>query len=234
MAREAKVVGVMGGMGPAATVEFLRRLVEQTRAEHDQDHLHVVVDSDPRIPPRSEAILRGGEDPTQALCTMARRLEGAGAEMLVLPCNTAHYYLRAIRAAVEVPVLDMIGEAARRIPSGRTGLLATTATIRIGLFVQACSACGLEVLVPDEEDQRAVMEIVDAIKAGVEAGSLNDRLSGIASRLVERGAESILVGCTEISLVGCAVESVPWIDALDCLIDATLREAGAERREERE
>jgi aspartate racemase len=226
---QAKTVGVLGGMGPAATVEFLRRLVARTPASRDQDHLHVLVDSNPGVPSRNEAILRGGPEPTEALRAMARTLEAAGAELLAIPCNTAHYYLAAIRAAVGVPVLDMIREAVERLPGSRAGLLATTATIRVGLYPAACAARDIEVLVPERSDQAAVMEIVAAIKAGEAPQSQRDHLGRIAAGLIDRGAESILVGCTEISLVGRAVEGVPWVDALDCLTDATLREAGAKR-----
>jgi aspartate racemase len=232
MTNATRTVGVLGGMGPAATVEFLRRLIARTPASHDEDHLHVLIDSNPQVPERSEAILHGGPDPTEVLCAMARGLETAGAEILAIPCNTAHHYLSSMRGAVGIPVLDMIAETVARLPGSRTGLLATTATIRVGLYHAACDAAGLQVLAPDREDQAVVTGIVDAIKAGRAPGTQRRRLERVADRLVDRGADSILVGCTEISLVRGSSGGRPWIDALDCLVDATLREAGVDRRRE--
>jgi aspartate racemase len=156
---------------------------------------------------------------------MACRLAAAGAELLAIPCNAAHYYLPVIRAAAGVPVLDMLAETVERLPGVRTGLLATTATIHIGLYQRACAARGIEVLVPDGNDQRIVMAMVDAIKAGDAPEAQREHLDRVAARLARRGAESIVIGCTEISLIGGERQEQTRIDALDCLVDATLREA---------
>ena len=110
MSAPEKTVGVIGGMGPEATVEFMRRLVAAIPAQDDSDHLHVIADNNPKIPSRIKAILEGGgEDPTPVLVAMARKLEAMGADVLTIPCNTAHYYHPAIAEAVGIPVLDMVG-----------------------------------------------------------------------------------------------------------------------------
>lgn len=221
----SKTVGVLGGMGPAATVEFLRRLVDATPARADQDHLHVIIDNDPTVPDRTSAILRGGPSPAEALAAMARRLERAGADLLVMPCNTAHVYIEEIRGSVSIPVLDMIREAVATIDRLSVGLLATDGTIETGLFQEACEARGVRVLVPHSADQRSIMDAIASIKRGENPRRIEEEIEPIVCRLEREGAEAVIAGCTEISLVPGDGMSVPWIDALDCLVEATLRDA---------
>lgn len=212
-------------MGPAATVEFFRRLVAATPAGSDQEHLHVIIDEDPSVPDRTSAILRDGEDPAPALLDMARRLEAAGAELLVIPCNTAHHYLSAIESAVKIPVLDMPAEAARRVDVGRVGLLATDGTIASGLYRDALSKRGIGVVVPQSEEQSRVMRAIDAIKAGEDPATFAGEIAEVISRLGDAGAEAVVAACTEISLIDREGMPLPWIDALDALVEATVREA---------
>src|ERR1700760_783522 len=121
-----KVIGVIGGMGPEATVDFLHRLVARTPARDDADHLHVLVDNNPKIPSRIAALIDGtGEDPAPVLCAMAKGLEAQGADFLVMPCNTAHYYLPAIAGSVAIPMLDMVALSVRK--------LAAAGAVRVGV-----------------------------------------------------------------------------------------------------
>ena len=143
------MVGIIGGMGPLAAAEFFRRLILATPATCDQEHLHILVDNDPTVPSRTDAILRGGPDPVPKMIAMARRLQAGGAEVLAMPCNTGHVYLDRIRDAVDVAVLDMPGEMARAIGERRVGLLATTGTIETGLYHRACKGRNIDLLVPD-------------------------------------------------------------------------------------
>ncbi len=226
----SKVVGVIGGMGPAATVEFLARLVRATPATRDEDHLHVIVDSDPAIPSRTAAILRGGPSPAPRLCAIARGLERAGAQFLAMPCNTAHAYLDPIRAAVEIPILDMLAETAARVDIEQVGLLATEAAVRAGLYDKAFRERGIRVLAARGEDQVELTELIAAVKAGEPLEPLRPRLRCIVARLQKTGARALVIGCTEVSLLHDAASPLPAIDALDCLVAATVREA---RREER-
>lgn len=219
------IVGVLGGMGPSATVEFFRRLVVATPAEVEQEHLHVLIDDDPSVPDRTDAILRRGPSPVPRLQAMARRLETAGADLLVMPCNTAHAYIEEIRAAVSVPVLDMIDETAATIGRSAVGLLATDGTIGAGLYQEACEARGIRLVLPGSADQRAVMGAIAGIKRGKEPRSVEEEIATIVRRLEHGGAEAVIAGCTEISLVCGDGMAVPWIDALDRLVEATLREA---------
>lgn len=225
-----KTVGVVGGMGPAATVEFLARLVRATPAARDEDHLHVLVDSDPRIPSRTAALLGGGPSPVPRLCAMARGLEQAGADFLVMPCNTAHAFLDAMRAAVRIPLLDIRREAAALVPGGPVGLLATEAVVRAGLYRDAFRARGLDIVCPSAPDQDELSALIAAVKAGAPLGRLRRRLAGVVERLVATGARTLVVGCTEVSLLYQATPQRPSVDALDALVAATVREAQDETR----
>ncbi len=220
-----KIVGVLGGMGPAATAEFFRRLVDATPAQTDEEHLHVIVDNDPSVPDRTNAILRGGPSPAEALAAIARRLERAGADLLVMPCNTAHVYIEEIRASVSIPALDMIRETVAVIGRSSVGLLATDGTIETGLFQEACEARGVRVVVPTSADQRSIMDAIASIKRGENPRRIEEEIEPIVCRLEREGAEAVIAGCTEISLVPGDGMSIPWIDALDCLVEATLRDA---------
>jgi len=220
-----KTVGVLGGMGPAATVEFLRRLVDATPAQADQEHLHVIIDNDPSVPDRTSAILHGGPSPAEALAAIARRLERAGVDLLVMPCNTAHVYIEEIRASVSIPALDMTRETVATIDRSSVGLLATDGTIQARLYQEACEARGICVVVPNVADQRSIMDAIASIKRGENPRRVEEEIEPIVYRLEREGAEAVIAGCTEISLVPGDGMPVPWIDALDRLVEATLRDA---------
>lgn len=220
-----KTVGILGGMGPAATVEFFRRLVAATPATIDQDHLHIVIDNDPRVPDRTREILRGGQTPVPAMVQMAQRLEAAGAEVIAMPCNTAHAYIGDLRDSVNVPFLDMIEETVLRLGDRTVGLLATSATIQTGIYHRACSARGIELVTPEGATQETVGRAIEAIKASRSLPEVEAAIIDVIAELHARGAEAVVAGCTEISLLDGRRMPARWIDALDCLVEATLREA---------
>jgi len=220
-----RVIGVLGGMGPAATVEFFRRLVVATPATVDQSHHHILIDNDPTVPPRPAALLHGGESPVPAMVRMARRLEAAGADFLSMPCNTAHAYIDELREAVEIPLLDMIEETVAQLDASCVGLLATAATIRVGIYARACALRGIDVIAPSKTDQETVVRAIEAVKASRDLTEVTAAVRAVVKRLQRRGGQAVIAGCTEISLLDGAVMPLPWIDALDCLVEATLREA---------
>ena len=223
VARE--IVGIIGGMGPLAAAECFRRVILATPASADQEHLHVLVDSDPSVPDRTAAILHGGPDPGPKMIAMARRLEAAGASVLILPCNTGHAFLDRIRGSVGATVLDMPSETAAAIDEHRVGLLATTGTIQMRLYHRACETRGIEILTPDIGHQQTVMKAIHWIKASGGLGGPQAWIDGVARRLCDQGAEALIAGCTEISLLSGKGLSVPWHDALDALATAAVREA---------
>lgn len=222
------VLGILGGMGPDATVEFMGRIVKATPARDDADHLRMIVDNNPRIPSRIKALIEGtGEDPGPALEAMAQGLARAGATVLAMPCNTAHHYLPRIAGAVDVPVLDMVGLSVGRlralVPAGTVGLLASPALRRIGLFDTRLAAAGLAVLHPDETEEAAILALIRAVKRGQVPPEALEAYREIAGRLVARGADALAIACTELSVVGgLDGAGVPVVDTLDVLVEAVL------------
>ena len=165
---------------------------------------------------------------------MARRLEAAGAEVLAMPCNTAHAFIEEIRSSVRIPMVDMIEETATAIGRPRVGVLASDGTIETGLYQRVLKSHGIEAIVPEPKDQAVVMNVIFAIKAGRQPARLVHRIEPVVERLAEAGAKVALAACTELSLLSGESMAIEWIDALDILVRATLRAAGARSVGERE
>jgi aspartate racemase len=230
-------IGVLGGMGPEASADFYRRITQRTLASRDHDHLHVIVDSDPSVPDRT-AYLKGlGPDPTPALISMARRLAAAGAEILVIACNTAHAFFARVSASVDVPMVDWVGEAARSVaavhaPGTTIGILATTGTVDAGLYHHAFEALGLKVVVPNKERQDELMRVIygpGGVKAGAsDRAALARRVGEIAEVLNRTGAAATLLACTELSSLfpDRADWPGPVYDAADLVAERVITLAG--------
>jgi aspartate racemase len=231
MSPAPRAVGVIGGMGPEATVELMRRVIERTRAEDDRDHVHLIVESDPRIPSRIDYLLEGrGADPEPEILRIAASLERSGAEALAMPCNTAHHYADAIRGAVSIPLLDMVQLTAERIAAShagaRVGLLASTAVHRVRVYERALRDEGLEVeLTPRQEE---LMALIRGVKRGATGPEAVEAFADVASELGLR-SDVLLIACSELSLISSRIASAS-IDSLDVLTDAVIDFAGATRR----
>jgi aspartate racemase len=231
-----KTVGVVGGMGPAATVDFFRRIVEATPATRDQDHLHVLIDSNPAVPDRTAFLLAAGDDPRPVLVSMAQRLEAAGADLLVIPCNTASAFTTHVAASVRIPVLDWAAETAlalrrRSRQANAVGLLATAGTVASGVYQDAFERVGMEVTLPRRATQQKVMTAIYAdVKAGRrELAPVRKEVAEVASELVERGADALLLACTELSFLfadGDAIWPVPTLDASQLVAERVVQLAG--------
>ncbi|SDL62211.1 aspartate/glutamate racemase family protein [Paracoccus chinensis] len=225
-------VGILGGMGPEATVLLMSRVIAATPAADDADHVPLIVDQNPQVPSRIAALIEGtGADPAPVLAGMARRLEAAGAEALAMPCNTAHHYAPAIRAAAGVPLIDMVAlsaeTAARAAQGGRVGILASPAVQRIGLFDAALAAHGLQAVYP--ADQPALLDAIRAIKREGATPAARTALGSAARDLRQQGATVQLVACTEFSLlVDAARVEAEVIDTLDVLVGGIVRFARRE------
>ncbi|WP_223124174.1 aspartate/glutamate racemase family protein [Nocardioides marmotae] len=223
-------VGVLGGMGPAATARFFDLLVAATPASSDQDHLPVMIWSDPRVPDRTAALLHDGPDPTPCLEVGGRALVEAGAEVVAIPCNTAHAFIGGLGARIGVPVLDMVEETAAavvaRCPLPATvGLLATDGTLFSGLYHQAFAKRDIPVLVPEPDDQARVMRAIRAVKAGDLSAPQRQEAADLVSNLVARGADIVILGCTELPLLLSHEPPIESIDSLQCLADAVVSRA---------
>ena len=201
MKTEKKIVGVIGGMGPLATVDLYRKIVEHTAADCDQAHVRTLIDSNTNIPDRTAALLSGGVSPVRELQSSARLLEQAGAQVLVMPCHTAHCFYDEVQAAVHVPVLNMIEltvQELKRRGVARAGLLATDGAVQSGIYQRHFEGSGIELLLPDPEGQAALM---DMIYSGVKAGRSDYDTQAVRTalnRLMERGAQTLILGCTEL------------------------------------
>ncbi|WP_088225996.1 amino acid racemase [Desulfosporosinus sp. FKB] len=223
----SKTVGIMGGMGPLATVDMLHKIIEHTPAHIDQEHLHIIVDDFPQIPDRTAAIVEQKTDPRPFMIQSARLLEKAGVDLIVMACSTAHYFWRDIANSIKPPVLNIQVETARFVRTlnfNKVGLLATDGTLKTKLYQIACLNEGITVLDPDSLHQKLVMKGIYAIKAGdlVTGGQC---LSAIAHELVSRGAEAIIAGCTEIPLVLHSTQDLTIIDPTEILAEAVVQAA---------
>lgn len=219
-----KIVGVLGGMGPDATADFMSRVIRATPAEKDQDHLRMLVDNNPHVPNRQEALLRGGEDPGPTLAAMARGLEAAGADFLVMPCNTAHAFAHAITEAVDIPLVSIIDATVGACgDAGMIGVLATDGCIASGVFQEALADRGRVAVLPDDVEMDALMSLIRRIKAGDTDADIVAGMRAIAEALAVRGAEVIVAGCTEIPLVlDQGMLDVPLVSSTDALARATV------------
>ena len=202
--KERSIIGILGGMGPEATLECFKSIIDQTPARTDQEHVHILVDNNPQIPDRTEAILNKGESPLPLLQKSAKRLEAGGADFLIIPCNTAHHYLTGIAEVIDIPILNMVRSTIEEAPPGKcVGLLATSGTINTGIY-EKYAQDSVNIVYPDDSYQQKVMNVIygeDGIKAGIKSSYLTDELKLVVDHLRDRGAETIIAGCTEIRLV---------------------------------
>ena len=224
-----RTVGVLGGMGPAATLDFLAKLQRATPAATDQDHVHVLVDLNPQVPDRNAALAGTGASPALVLAQMAAGLEQAGAEGLVMVCNSAHAFAPEIRAALHrAPLLSLIEEtvdAVRRDHPAvrRVGLLAAAACLDARLYQDAFTAEGVVVTAPAGELRARFMALLYRIKAGELGADSRAEMQAMTESLIAEGAELIVSGCTEVPLVlGPADIAAPLVDSIDVLVAATL------------
>ena len=189
-------------MGPDATVDFMSRVIACTEATRDQDHVRMLVDNNPAIPCRQQALLGDGEDPGPVLAGMARGLETAGADFLVMPCNTAHAFADSVRNAVSIPLLSIVDvTVAACSGQAAVGMLSTRGCLEARVYQDAFAATECELIVPDEAEFTELMELIFAIKAGDRSPGIGERMRVLAEALVARGATVIVGGCTEITLV---------------------------------
>lgn len=189
-------------MGPDTTVDFMAKVIAATPAAKDQDHAHLLVDQNPGLPNRQEALLGRGEDPGPAMAAMARGLERAGADFLVMPCNTAHAFAPVIREAVSIPLLSIVDvtvDACR--DQDAVGVMATAGCIRAGLYQDALAAAGIAPILPDDAAIEEITRLAFAIKLGDRGQEVTAGMKALADALVAQGAGTLVAACTEIPLV---------------------------------
>ena len=222
------ILGVLGGMGPLASAEFMRSLTLQTPAMRDQDHIPAILVSDPRVPDRTAARQGRGPDPLPALLRGIRILEAAGCGAIAIPCNTAHGWFDGMAAATALPILHIVDAAAadlraQGIAGGRIGLMGTEATMAMRLYEERLT--DWEVIAPSADEQAELVNAgIAAVKAGDEAAAYAP-LAAMAARLHARGAHAVVLGCTEIPLGIAAGAPLPFpvVDTVAALARAAIR-----------
>jgi aspartate racemase len=222
---QRRLIGVLGGMGPLATVDFMQKVIEATPAARDQDHVPMLVRSIPQVPDRVTAIFEGHDEPFPHLLQGLRALQTAGAELIVMPCNTAHAWYDRLAASADIPFLHIADAVARSLTGANRrpiALMATAATVRVGFYQRYLAAAGLEVILPDADTQRRVTEAIHDVKAGNLIGA-QQAADAAAHILIDRGASRILLACTELPLAFRSSHHKDMcLDATMCLAEATV------------
>ncbi|WP_106297777.1 aspartate/glutamate racemase family protein [Knoellia remsis] len=230
-------VGILGGIGPMATVYFMQRIIAMTDASRDQDHVDMLVWNHASIPDRTAYLLGSSdENPGPVMAQDARELEQAGARFIAIPCNTARAFLDEVREGVDIEVLDIVGEtvsAAQAAVPGLTtlGILATDGTLRSRIYHDTATQRGLTPVEPDDDVQKDVMAMIyDGVKAGMPVS--RDRVDAAVAHLRAKGAQAIVLGCTELSVLRTDVglDDADVVDSLDALAARTIELAGGRLR----
>lgn len=228
-----QAVGVIGGVGPMATVYYMQRVIEMTEANCDQEHINMLVFNDCDIPDRTAFITEQSKDnPLPVMVEDAKRLEAAGCEFIVIPCNTAHYFYDELQQAVEVPVINIVEEtiayAKNRIEDLHcVGIMATTGTIVTGTYQKYAEQAGLHYVVPDDDHQAALMHMIyDGVKAGKPVS--RGEFDAVANALRAQGAQCLVLGCTELSVLkrDLPIDDPDVLDSIDVLASETVRRSG--------
>jgi len=228
--RPPVILGIFGGMGPEATANMYQLIVQLTPAKNDQEHIPTLIYSFPQVPDRTTAIQSGDPSIIPYLVEGVTRLRNAGASFLIIPCNTAHYYYGQMQAAIDIPILHMIRETVRYVVGHypecrRIGLLATSGTIRSGLYEKEFAASGRQTILPDEKiEAECVMKAIVNIKAGSGKKESEDLLAAAGAHLEAKGAQVLVLGCTEIPLAFNPERAkVPVVNATRVLAEAAIR-----------
>ncbi|MGD2090093.1 MAG: amino acid racemase [Candidatus Aminicenantes bacterium] len=230
----SKTIGILGGMGPEATIYMFRLIVDLTKVEKDQDHIPIIIFNNPKIPDRTAAILRGGSSPLPYLVDGAVFLEKAGADFILMPCVTAHYFYKKIVKHITIPFLHLLEESIDYVKRDlghvkRIGLLATDGTVQTGLFQELFNRNGIEIVVPKKEEQNLIMKALyqnEGIKAGYKEIP-REMILQVLQQLIRDKVEGIIAGCTEIPLVISQSDmEIPFINPLKIVAGKSILTAG--------
>ena len=229
MSKDKKTVGIIGGMGPGATALLFQKLIDHTDAKVDADHIHIVIDNRPSIPDRTSAILKGENTPAKYICESGKKLEGYGAELIAIPCNTSHYFYPYIQSQLGIPVIHMLEETAKEckmLGFDTVGVLATTGTKKTEIYDRALEKYGIKAIYPDQEGQELLMSLIyDYVKAGkmAESSLFLEQLK----KMSVQGAQAFVLGCTELPMVFQDGDfGIKFIDSLDVLAKRAVEMAG--------
>ncbi|MBG6244753.1 aspartate racemase [Candidatus Symbiopectobacterium sp. 'North America'] len=221
------LIGILGGMGPGATVDAMQKLINNTPANKDQDHIPTIAVFIPDIPDRTQCILNHGASPLDKMVQYMKILENAGAECIIIPCNTAHFWFDELKKRTHVEMISIIDTTCQLIKQQHlhaVGLLASTAKCKAKIYQDNLSALGIACQIPDDTAQQAVIESIYAYKAGRIADA-HRLLAPVRDTLLDAGVEKLILGCTELPLIlqqDMASAPEHYIDATDALIKKTV------------
>ncbi|WP_372751757.1 aspartate/glutamate racemase family protein [Labilibaculum sp.] len=229
LAKPSKL-GIVGRVGPSATVDFMNKIIKSTPAKQDQDHIKMIVEQNPQIPDRTANLIHNQMDPTIALFSTCKKLAAAGSNAIAIPCNTAHAFVKEIQEHLKVPIVNMITTTAEYIlenfgKDAKVGLLAKTGTIQSKVYFNDITNYGLQIVVPDETHQDCVMESIYGtfgVKAGYTDGVCKEQILKGVNYLMEREAQVIILGCTELPLMFPQTKELTVNKKVIELIDPTL------------
>lgn len=233
-----KCVGILGGMGPEATAQLFWKIIKKTPATCDQEHLHIIIDNNPAVPDRTAYLMGKGPSPLPVVLEGLRQLEKAGVDLIAIPCNTIHYFIKEIKEASRAKVIDLIQtvtEATKEsIPDLKTiGIMATRGTLMSGLYQQEFLRRGIESITPDQAQEQRLMEVIyTGIKGRRGIAEVREDFESVAKELIERGSQGLILGCTELGIgFGSLEMEVPLIDSIDVLAEVVVKEALKAREE---
>ncbi len=228
----SKILGILGGLGPMSSVYFCEALISHTKASSDAEHINFLLSSRADTPDRSSFILgRSANDPSPVMAEEAKRLEAAGADILAIPCNTAHYFYEKISSAVNIPVINIIEQTALFCKSegvSKVGVLATEGTLASGAYADVFTAAGIEIEPLAKNEQKIITALIfDQIKSGKQPDM--ESFLAVSGALAERGCQRIILGCTELSLIKKSNPLPPYfIDSLELLALEAICRCGKE------
>lgn len=221
---EKKTIGILGGMGPLATADLMRKIIAVTDAKSDNEHVRVYVDSNTAIPDRTEAILHGGADPVPEMLSALRHLEACGADCILVACNTAHYFLPQLQSHTDIPILNMPAITAKRCaelyPGKTAAILATEGTLEVGIYDKALAGEGVEFLTPDNSERKEIMHFIyDVVKATKPLQPEDDaEWSRLLQGMRDRGADYFILACTELPILAEGLSDPgPFVDPTEAL-----------------
>jgi aspartate racemase len=222
-----RIIGILGGMGPAATLDLQSKILDSTPAMRDQDHVPTIIWNIPQIPDRLAAIFADGPSPLPFMLDAGRAMQLAGATAIAMPCNTAHHWAADLQAGLNIPLLHIADAVMAELPVGtnRVALLSTPATAAAGFYQQRFQAHGISMVLPNPDEGEQLMTAIHRVKAGCTAEA-KPLFASIGRALLARGADRLLLACTELPLLspGTAIEA-QCVDPTSALARACIRHA---------
>ncbi|MEN2466296.1 amino acid racemase [Ornithinibacillus sp. FSL M8-0202] len=229
-----KKLGVLGGMGPAATSLFFDRVIENTVANKDQDHIDMVILNHATIPDRTRAILEDNKEPfLQAVKKDFEIFEAAGIDNIAIPCNTSHYFFREMQEMTSINIINMIEETVTHIrntfgSTAKVGILATDGTINTGIYQAECHKYNMKAPIPNVHDQQKVMQTIYNFKAD-QPVDVHAFEQIIAKLIEDENCDCVILGCTELSCIEISEHWKPYcVDAMQVLVNESIIRSGKE------